>query len=188
MQLNKTDRLVEQKERLQTYECDLVWMPHKRAQLNCDDVLHCPFNNTFLSTVKKESSLFTQYHFQKKKSAHNTTVSSQKSTAQCVSPFWCSMQGHACFQPATYLKLLSGDVSVTSSSILKRTSWSGSSTHHECTHSILLTTTTLWFCDRATMNTKTKTWYFLCQCEADNFFFSQPQETPQCCVRHSVIG
>ena len=168
MQINMTDRLVK-KERLQKYECDLVWMPHKRAELNCDDILQLPNYQYFsINCQERVFSLFTQYHFQKKKecSLHNSLFAKKNkknTTAQCVSPFWCSMQGHRCFQPATYLKQLSGDISLTSSSILKGTRSNGSSTHCECTCSIHCWHQTLWFSKHAMMNTETKTRYFLWQ-------------------------
>lgn len=112
-------------------------------------------------------SLYTVPFSEKKEcSLHNSLFAKKNkknTTAQCVSPFWCSMQGHRCFQPATYLKQLSGDISLTSSSILKGTRSNGSSTHCECTCSIHCWHQTLWFSKHAMMNTETKTRYFLWQ-------------------------
>lgn len=109
--------------------------------------------------------------FRKKEcSLHNSLFAKKKKTL--LHSVCHHSDGHACFQPVTYLKQLSGDITLTSSSILKGTSWSVSSTHCGCTYSIHCWHQTLWFSERATMNTETKTWYFLCQWEADNFFFS----------------
>lgn len=82
---------------------------------------NCPITNTFLSTVKKESSLFTQYHFQKKRVLITQQPICKKKKTLLHSVCHHS-DGHACFQPVTYLKQLSGDITLTSSSILKGTS------------------------------------------------------------------